>query len=58
MNAAGLGEWVCDANDVERLPDLLSRVEQQPFPAEFLGRARNANRAIAESVRGLVSRCA
>lgn len=56
MNAAGLGEWVCDARDVDRLPDLLGRVETQRTPDVFLTRARHANHAIAGSVRQIMAR--
>ena len=50
MHAAGLGEWVLDAGDVARLPELLDAIgDQQPAPG-FVARAGALNRQIAARV--------
>jgi hypothetical protein len=40
MESAGLREWVCDLAEVERVPELFSRVAQQPSCESFLSGVR------------------
>lgn len=55
MHAAGLNPWVCGLDDVERIPMLLDRIDDQVLPEAFLARTRSANLAIARSIRSLVT---
>jgi polysaccharide pyruvyl transferase WcaK-like protein len=50
MEAAGLGEWVCDIDEVDSLPQRLARLADQRPPREFIARAREANREVAVRV--------
>lgn len=54
MGEAGLGEWVCDLNEIEQLPKRLRVLGKQPAPAAFLERARSQNREIAHTVLGII----
>jgi hypothetical protein len=56
MEAAGLGDWVCDIRDVESVPERLRALAEQQHPAEFLARARQANREVAAEVRAAALR--
>lgn len=47
MAAAGLSEWVCDAEAVGAVPDLLANLNEQPSVDSFVEEARRANRAVA-----------
>ncbi len=51
MRAAGLGDWVCDLDDVDSLPARLEKLSGQRLPVEFIGQARRENRLVAERVR-------
>ena len=56
MDAAGFGEWVLDATEVEALPRLLPGLpQQQPVP-KFVTSVRAQNGLIAERVRMLASK--
>ena len=51
MEAAGLGEWVLNAVDLERLPALIEVLDRQvPIP-EFGMRARAQNAVVADTVK-------
>lgn len=50
MNAAGLSEWVIGQDDVERIPQLLARLSDQPDRSEFVERAREENTVVASNV--------
>ena len=54
MQAAGLGEWVCDLNEIETLPARLDELPGQRVPVEFIESARRRNQVIAEQVRGFI----
>jgi len=57
MRAAGLDDWVLDADEVDRLPQMLRAAgSQQPSP-DFLARARGLNLQVAEKVRGVMPAC-
>lgn len=51
MAAAGLGDWVLDAGDVDRVPRRLAELGDQPDPGAFRAAAIAANRAVAAEVR-------
>jgi hypothetical protein len=53
MNAAGLGEWVCDLDDIDSLPARLETLPQQRLPVEFIERGRRQNREVALQVQQL-----
>lgn len=53
MQAAGLGEWVCDIDDVAGVPSALSALAGQRWPGEFIQQARSANQAVARAVLAL-----
>jgi hypothetical protein len=55
MDAAGLGEWVCDLEEIEALPSQLEKLPQQRVPWEFIEQGRSGNREVAEQVRALIS---
>jgi hypothetical protein len=40
MQAAGLGEWVCDLTEVNRVPELLTRIAEQPNRENYLNQLR------------------
>ena len=50
MQAAGLGEWVCDIDDVGRLPVTLAELTGQPRRDEFVRCARAANQQVVRAV--------
>jgi polysaccharide pyruvyl transferase WcaK-like protein len=50
MESAGLGEWVCDQAEVDRLPELFSVVAEQPSRESFLSGARQKNFDLARRV--------
>jgi polysaccharide pyruvyl transferase WcaK-like protein len=56
MDAAGLGEWVCDIDDVDDLPERLAALPTQPPVLDFVEQARAANRRVAEQVIALATR--
>ena len=53
MQAAGLGEWVCDIDDVAGVPSALAKLPGQRWPGEFIQQARSANQAVARAVLAL-----
>jgi polysaccharide pyruvyl transferase WcaK-like protein len=53
MNAAGLGEWVCDINDMKSFPAKLDALSAQRIPFDFVEAGRRANRAVGEKVSAL-----
>jgi len=53
MQAAGLGEWVCDISEVDSLPELLARLPDQYPSHEFVEWACQENRSVAQKVREL-----
>jgi polysaccharide pyruvyl transferase WcaK-like protein len=57
MQAAGLGDWVCDLADIESLPVRLEKLVEQRWPVEFIELARLENRAVATEVSALLSTC-
>lgn len=50
MQAAGLGDWVCDIGEATLVPERLLRLDGQPSTGAFAHRAREANRAVAARV--------
>jgi len=56
MNAAGLGDWVCDVKNIDRLPVMLEALSSQPTPTDFVEQTRRSNRDIAEMVRTILRR--
>ncbi len=50
MAAAGLSDWVCDSGEVERLPQMLNALANQPPVDDFVARAVTANRAVAPCI--------
>jgi polysaccharide pyruvyl transferase WcaK-like protein len=55
MDAAGLGEWVLDLNELERLPRRLRALPAQTAPVAFLQRARSEAREVADRVRTIIA---
>ena len=55
MGAAGLGDWVCDLDDIHSLAARLERLQEQPVSAAFIEEGRRQNRAVAETVRTLAA---
>lgn len=53
MAAAGLSDWVCGLEQLDRLPPLLDRWEQQPRVEGFINTVRSANLRVAHEVRAL-----
>jgi polysaccharide pyruvyl transferase WcaK-like protein len=54
MEAAGLGEWVLDLDEVaDSLPAKLAELHRQPIPSEFVERTRATNRRIAAQIRSV-----
>ena len=51
MEAAGLGEWVLNAADLERLPTLIEVLDRQVPIREFGMRARALNAVVADTVK-------
>jgi polysaccharide pyruvyl transferase WcaK-like protein len=56
MQAAGLGDWVVDLDDVDSTAERLDRLEEQPRQDAFVRAAIEQNRAIAQAVRALAHR--
>ncbi|OJF14712.1 polysaccharide pyruvyl transferase family protein [Couchioplanes caeruleus] len=56
MTAAGLGDWVLPQEQVDRVPELLCHLDEQPDAAPALARARRAHRHIGARVRDLAAR--
>jgi polysaccharide pyruvyl transferase WcaK-like protein len=54
MEAAGLGDWVCALDEVNRLPDWLETLHKQRPPIEFTPQAREQNLAVACRVLALL----
>jgi hypothetical protein len=54
MEIAGLGDWVCDIDEIDTLPARLGRIQEQPQVLEQMERIRKQNQAIADAVRLLV----
>jgi hypothetical protein len=50
MHAAGLGEWVCDLDDVDSLPARLEKLPGQKLPVEFIVEGRRQNKLVAEKI--------
>jgi polysaccharide pyruvyl transferase WcaK-like protein len=50
MQAAGLGEWVCELDDTDSIPERLRRLSSQVVPNGFVEAGRRANEAIATDV--------
>jgi hypothetical protein len=50
MNAAGLGEWVCDRENISDLPVRLARLHEQPVPTGFVHWARRENERIGREI--------
>jgi polysaccharide pyruvyl transferase WcaK-like protein len=55
MNAAGLADWVLDLDEIAALPECLHALSQQAAPVQFVERARDANRVVAQQVRCLMA---
>jgi polysaccharide pyruvyl transferase WcaK-like protein len=55
MEAAGLRDWVCDLDEIDRLPRRLQALPSQIVPTQFVDRARVQNRAVATHVRRLLA---
>ena len=53
MEAAGLGDWVLEQDEVDAIPRYLARLSDQPDRSEFVRRAREANEIVASQVRAL-----
>jgi hypothetical protein len=51
MEAAGLGDWVLDAEPGALVERELARLHEQPPADGFVRRAREANRAVADRLR-------
>jgi polysaccharide pyruvyl transferase WcaK-like protein len=51
MDAAGLGDWVCDSRDIAGLPAMLRELPGQPSRAEFVQATRQANQRVAGQVK-------
>ena len=58
MEAAGLGEWVVDAAEVEKVPALLERLSSQPLRLDFAARARAENEGVARRVKEVAAETA
>jgi hypothetical protein len=54
MDAAGLGDWVCDMADIESLPSRLAALPCQLAPTKFIESARQSNRDVAARVKQLI----
>lgn len=55
MSAAGLGDWVCDLNDIDSLSDRLDRLPEQPLPTGFITDQRQHNVAVAAKIQALLA---
>jgi polysaccharide pyruvyl transferase WcaK-like protein len=53
MQAAGLGDWICDINDTAVLPERLADLPDQSPQLEFVARVRRENQAVAEYLKTL-----
>jgi polysaccharide pyruvyl transferase WcaK-like protein len=53
MKAAGLGDWVLDANELAQLPVRLEALSEQSAVPDFVACARAQNHAIAQKIRAL-----
>lgn len=53
MNAMGLGQWVCDINELERLPTLLAGLHTQSPCDGAVTAARDANQRVAQQIAAL-----
>jgi hypothetical protein len=57
MDAAGLTEWVCDRDDISRLPERLESLGEQQVPtAAFLSWARRENERIGREIASMCER--
>jgi polysaccharide pyruvyl transferase WcaK-like protein len=54
MQAAGLGDWVCDVDHVSEIPAMLAGLLHQRWPKEFVHETRAANRSIARTLLQIV----
>lgn len=54
MAAAGLSDWVCDLNAIDRLEERLDALRAQVVPRAFVDAAREQNRAVGSRVRQLI----
>lgn len=55
MQAAGLGEWVLEVSELDRVPELLRRLPDQRVPRDFLAAEAGKNRAVAQQVRAIAA---
>jgi polysaccharide pyruvyl transferase WcaK-like protein len=55
MQAAGLGDWVLDHAQLERLEPMIARLVHQPSAHGFVERTRAANRAVAQHIGALAA---
>jgi polysaccharide pyruvyl transferase WcaK-like protein len=56
MNSAGLGQWVCEANEVESLACLWDLLPKQELGQEYVEQSREQNCSIAIQVNDLAVR--
>lgn len=56
MRAAGLERWVCDADDMGSLTQLLQDLPEQRPPLQFIEKTLEANRSVARQVEALSTR--
>lgn len=54
MEAAGLGDWVLDLHEADKLPERLRELPQQAAATEFVERSRRSHRATAEQIKLLL----
>jgi hypothetical protein len=55
MDAAGLGDWVCDLDEMDSLPARLESLHRQVLPSDFIELGRRRNRDVADQVRALIA---
>lgn len=53
MQAVGLGEWVCDNDDLAKLPILLNNIDGQPSCDQRVEKFRRSNEAIGHKLSTL-----
>ena len=54
MEAAGLSRWVCNFDEVKRLPEMLKRIHEQERPSVFIERTRQKNLEIAQQIKKMI----
>jgi polysaccharide pyruvyl transferase WcaK-like protein len=51
MHSVGLSEWLLDLNEVSKVEELLSKIDEQVTPTKRLKEIRHENEVVAETIK-------